>query len=1429
MAAAHPATDSPAAGAVPSTRPRQTPQPVMQIRLVDYLAGHCLRTALMAFEDAVGPWVKRVLAGHYPPTAKDAQQAADADARRRSKADRRAKLESQLHSLEHQLRGASKSQKELRRDIATKKQAVVKELKAIAKHDAADAASTPAAVPKWVAECRTTAGPKTAPHIHAHNRWDTHTIVVVMQAYLKTVFGPLLPDVFHAKEMLTQMEGLLVARFKRAHRVELVEAGVLGALNQAATVLGSAMPAGRGPAAAAALHEVTNLLDEAKRLVDVGRGDTDVVCAGPTLSAEACNAQLFYEGVTSWETHVERELGTEVHYQDGTIAFGDKLNAVWTAAVKGVKKELAVVAQARHWYFHHLDGDIDFIAVYDAMALVTDTMDRDHQPDPHSHWTPPVVMDAPSPLELHLAAPSPQATVSVSRVREIVGRHVEIQVVTAMVVSADGGSGSRVLIHGPPGVGKDTVMAEVAHSAEVRELGGLQGWLQASSDVVFRRQLIGLFGVHRPSVVHGKEDNEQVAIEAIRQWLAGTSEWVLFVEDAGLGTTTLWEVLPGGTAGHAIVTSQQDLHTAHRDFGDTRLELTPITTDDSIEMFRRMNVFSRKAPTPPDNEDEAALEARCTAAGAQEVYTAAPPNERARKRKERRRTIETKLFEHAELSRPEFRHFLHDTLGNLPLSVSLCGHMLRADRGLRGVLDLIELYGQLELAEVDKHGRNPQQDKHYFGLQLSIRINLDRLMTAADVAEEERRAAAAVLAAVSMLHHALTPESLLIGHDMSTVWGKDVVFNGLSEDNVDMMPFMAVFMDKAMLYQARETCVRYGLLRHGNLDHTIGVMHQQVHEGLRRELVGETKAGHLVALAVRRMLRARFTFNQETPPAEWPAQRQLVPCVSAWCNIAVCDLAGKKSKASVAAVSEEMAVHILTAWGSLALHADGNAAEAESVWSKALILAKQILPPDDPSISIAMGLVAQAQWHLGKNDDALLAEERVLARDRRRLPSDDPRIGVSMANLMTTYHALGRLEDAARLGEETVAFMQWVHRRDHRHVATSLSNLGAVYSDLGRHEDALQLKQDCLDIEKRILAPDDPTIAVSLSNLMVTYLHLERNDDAVRVGLEGLALARQVLPSNHPDLSAYMGNLASVYFKLDRLVDALHLAEHALAIRTRALPPHHTDIATSLHNIMTIYHRLGRLEEAVRTGEDALAMFKRLLPPNHPHIAACGTNLSLVHTALHMARHDDAMQPSSIRTAQPSSTGSPTSLAHSITIVSSHAAAAAPAPTDLAQPPTVSVPPTVPAALMAFEDAVGPWVKAAMAKHFPDTPDDLQRAVDHSAAVAGAAAAAKVRADYRAELEARLQSLEQQLRGVAKVQRKAIAAKKQVVVTQLELLDKSDADHRVDLEPPPPRWVAKCRETAGHKTAPHIKADKRWDTHIIVVVMQANLKDVFAP
>jgi tetratricopeptide (TPR) repeat protein len=858
-----------------------------------------------------------------------------------------------------------------------------------------------------------------------------------------------------------------------------------------------------------------------------------------------------------------------------------------------------------HRYFHNPEGTCDFASVFLAMnATVAHLADfasgflemnatvADLAETPAAAaatgvgqrvvpWQVPAVRDNDTPTTLRLEMPSVRMSVPVSRVGEIVGRESTVKQVVAALAPA----GARVLVYGPPGVGKDTVMAEVAHSIDVQSFGGLQAWLQASSDAVLRRQLIELFATHRPRVVAGMDNDANAAIAAIKQWLATHKDWVLFVEDAGPSSATVWDVLPGqGVGGRVLVTSQAALHGGQCHHGSmmfeqqgARIELAPITADESVALLVKTNVLSKKTPSPPDGETENELRHRCADAAAADCYKPEPREpESWREIKQRRKEIETALFARSELGRPEFRTFLKDTLGNLPLSVALCGHMLRVDQRVDSVFGLIALFKRTgDLSEVDRAGRNPMLDKHYYGLALSVRISLDRMRGDDEVPEADREGARALLAMMSLLDRETTPTSLFLGHEIHAVDSTPCVSCVAGGDDHmctsaecrETRQLCILLSDSAALQRAREICIRHGLLQdavhaagRGSTE-IVGAMHQLVQRCLRHELVTTSSTGKVVSDVVRRVLLARFTYDSFTPPSQWPAIRRLAPCVEAWAARVYGDSGGAterdtalpvprtysdgprtsvialpKQTTAVAAVQADG--ELLSRWGMMLLDADGDARAAERVHEMACALRRRVLPPTHPEIATSMSNLALTYSALGRHQDALKMNEEALAARRDVLPPTHPEIATSMSNLALTYSALGRHQDALKMNEEALAFRRRVLPPDHADVATLMNNLALTYSALGRHKDALKMNEDALAFRRDVLPPTHPEIATSMSNLASMYSALGRHEDALKLEEEVLAFRRCVFPSDHPIIGTSIANLAAAYRALGRDQDA---------------------------------------------------------------------------------------------------------------------------------------------------------------------------------------------------------------------------------------------------------------------------------------------------
>ena len=500
-------------------------------------------------------------------------------------------------------------------------------------------------------------------------------------------------------------------------------------------------------------------------------------------------------------------------------------------------------------------------------------------------------------LTIKLCITGHAMSIPVSRDRCMVGRNAEIKEATNALLSE---SGARVLINGVPGVGKDSVAVEIVVQDAFKNCKDimLQAWIPGSTDDMLRRQLVQVFATHRREVISGCEDEQAEALKRIHGWLATNDTWFFVIEDATWDCNALWECFPP-KHGRLLMTTKEPLHTkraGYKDLGITKvIELEPLTTEDSVELWRKMKIFSK----PPQRETDPAeeeLEALWQATMGSADYPAPPARESGRARKQRIRQIRITLHATEQLSRPELIKFFDEQLGNLPLSVRLCGHMFRVDDTLQNVADIIALFDSVELNEVDLKGRDAARDTHYFGLARSIAVAIERMLSSSHHASEDKQAAVTLLYGLSMLPPSATPTSLF--KLPRSAW--DAVFL-VSEQSTEKpaskrkvllrkMSGEVLFgardkfaTDKCHIFDATSNCfdsarsmlIQFGLLKapQGEADF-VGKMHQLVQRCVRQLMPKDGARSWLkenpeeIVFALRSVLMKNY--KVQLKPDAWP-------------------------------------------------------------------------------------------------------------------------------------------------------------------------------------------------------------------------------------------------------------------------------------------------------------------------------------------------------------------------------------------------------------------------------------------------------------------------------------------------------------------------------------------------------------------------------
>eukprot|EP00037_Helgoeca_nana_P010146 m.89249 g.89249 ORF g.89249 m.89249 type:complete len:1740 (+) comp20041_c0_seq2:179-5398(+) len=1211
--------DGGAAGTAPPGRCETT--------LREYLVGHVLRTALFTFE-ALGPWVKARVRERYPPSPEEAARLEEHRLLLQDWQARVTKLKADRAEVETEFKTCPKERKE---EVALRRKALKDACATATKARPPDPPP-----PEWVAKCVEALGRRMKGHVTAESRWDTHTIAVVMRALLPEVFAAGQGDPEDAKALLKCVVDLTEDRARRAHGAhDLTEADVRAALSRIVAVLARC---GRDADAA----KVQGLLETAQHTVTAANGGAEAV-DGPTLTAAEANAQQLFAALGRWDLHVSTVVGQPLRFQDRTVSFGDGLGPQWAAVVrqKQVKADLQTIAvQGRHWYFHHLDGEPDFAEVYRAMARVVDVLAAATSGaeggvgSTTEAWTPPAVATTPVAISLRLERPSAHMSLP-APVSIVVGRDTVIDDIVRALTPQDGGPAgpARVLVHGAPGVGKDTVMAKVAKRPELAELSGLKGWLCASSDRRFRSELVALFATHHPDVVGSAGADLERSVGAIQGWLRTHHDWTLFVEDATLGCDTLWRVIPPA-GGRLLLTSQATLHRTHCSLHP--VELGPITTDESLELLRRMDPFSRKAPPPP--ADEAELELECEIAGCPEVYKPPPAAESAAAAAARQAQVEAVRFLKTELDRPELRQFLEGILGNLPLSVAQCGHVARSDPAIRSVKDLIALFAAATgLAEMDGRGRNPQQDTHFYGLDQSVRFAVTRLQQADDTPPDDRAAAVTLLCALAVLDPAGVPMWLLQLNSLAVVaaWlgvadscaceaDASILFLLMGDARprrcssaVCALTVLNVFSDRDVLDRARDLCIRYGLLMPpAVLSDTAGVLHQAVRSGLQQTLVTGTVQGDTVAKVVRSILR-------QSLPSNYPHSsnrsrlRALAPSLKAWCECVTSPavMAGADGPERTATVLPATAADAGLLDGLAWLLRTGGDARGSAVWARQCQdLLCRLDPANDTQRAATASSLVWALCGEGRFQAAVDEAKAAVQFLRTRSLTDAVIFGRALADLGHALRCNGDANAATPVLEEAVAHHKRGTAVPTLSVASAFSNLATAYDAVGRHEEAVALKETSLAMHREVLADDDPEIAVVVGNLAVSYLRLGRHKDGERLANDAVRRHRLEFGNHHPCVATAVSILGHACLAQGRHTDALAHFEAALAIFRAVHPPDHPETATLMGNVAGVRQRMGRNADALAMRRKVLAMRQRVLQPNHSDIANAWYELAGAHT-----------------------------------------------------------------------------------------------------------------------------------------------------------------------------------------------------------------------
>ncbi|MCX4243569.1 serine/threonine-protein kinase [Paraliomyxa miuraensis] len=248
----------------------------------------------------------------------------------------------------------------------------------------------------------------------------------------------------------------------------------------------------------------------------------------------------------------------------------------------------------------------------------------------------------------------------------------------------------------------------------------------------------------------------------------------------------------------------------------------------------------------------------------------------------------------------------------------------------------------------------------------------------------------------------------------------------------------------------------------------------------------------------------------------------------------------------------------------------------------------------------------------GELAEAEAEYRRALQLREQALPPDDPELGISRSNLGLCLYSQGRYEESETELRRAVTAMEKALGPDHPTVGLFHNNLANTLSGQGRYEEAEAEIRRAMEVQEAALGPDHPDVAMAYNNL--AQVLNQRGDHAGAEAQQREAIRRQErgLGAGHPDIAQSYNNLGNVLYAQGRYVEAEAELRRALPMLEAALGPEHAIVAQSRSNLGLVLHEQGRDDEAEAELRGALAQWERSLGLEHPNVGIARNNLALV-------------------------------------------------------------------------------------------------------------------------------------------------------------------------------------------------------------------------
>jgi tetratricopeptide (TPR) repeat protein len=247
--------------------------------------------------------------------------------------------------------------------------------------------------------------------------------------------------------------------------------------------------------------------------------------------------------------------------------------------------------------------------------------------------------------------------------------------------------------------------------------------------------------------------------------------------------------------------------------------------------------------------------------------------------------------------------------------------------------------------------------------------------------------------------------------------------------------------------------------------------------------------------------------------------------------------------------------------------------------------------------------------------EAADALQRALGLAEQAFPEDDPSVGVIATNLGSALHNLGELADAEKLARRSVEILGATEQHP-AELSIALANLAGVLREKRDFDGARAALERAIEVAKMSLGPEDPVVALRLNDLG-RVLREQGDLEAARDRLErahDLIVDRKDLGA--PRVAPILWNLGEVRRELEDYDNSRRVLESALPMVESWYGPSHPETAKYSRSLGLTHYAAGNYDEAIGLLRRALAIDESALGPDHPVVTADTDALKIVLGAL---------------------------------------------------------------------------------------------------------------------------------------------------------------------------------------------------------------------